>query len=276
MSIKQYAMEVQKKRINGPFEKVLYIAPYPNQLLKTPGSAGGKFTILIGILSFLMIPVIAIIGQMENTIRVEPEWLKPIADFILQTVFRVAQQLEIVQIAAVMILVLCCMFLFMSTIFLANILNAYSVLRAWKSTCVTAQGQVLDSEIQKRLVVTKTRGADDLPSTRTRTRWEYRVKVAFEYRNNTYQATPSVVNRIRPGSLGQDFKTLEQCEKALRDLGSSVALEINPQNPLDCELKGQVESMARMVWGSLKYYPIFAGAILGFGWLFIFIAENGQ
>jgi hypothetical protein len=72
------------------------------------------------------------------------------------------------------------------------------------------------------------------------------------------------------------FKTLEQCEKALRDLGSSVALEMNPQNPLDCELKGQVESMARMVWGSLKYYPIFAGAILGFGWLFIFIAENGQ
>jgi hypothetical protein len=73
MSFKQFAMEMQKKQINGPFEKVRYIDPYPNQILKIPSSAGGKIAILIGILSFLMIPVIAIVGQMENTKRVEPE-----------------------------------------------------------------------------------------------------------------------------------------------------------------------------------------------------------
>jgi hypothetical protein len=150
------------------------------------------------------------------------------------------------------------------------------VLRAWKSNCAAAQGQVLDSEIQKQLVVTRTRDANGLQSTRTRARWEYRVKVAFEYQNHTYQATPSAVNRVRPGALGQDFKTLEQCEQALRDLGSYVALEINPRNPLDCELKGQVESMARTSWGSLKYYPIFAGAIFRLGWLLILIAGNGH
>jgi hypothetical protein len=272
MSLKQFAIEMQKRRANGPFKRVRFIDPYPNRLIKAPRSWVATLIILVGLASFVFAPTVLIVGQMGNLKSIDPTW-RPYAQILLQGILDLAVHFDLTQLTVAVFLAMVAMAVFASSIFVANFATSHSTLRRWKSKCEKIQASLVDSEIQEREVLVDSSGPNHHVR-HTKSRWEYRIQVAFEYGGIRYQATPSVVNRLKPGNLGQDYKTEQECSAALESLGSQITLEIDPQNPLDCDIEKHLEGLFAQSWKAFLYLPLFWVALGAFALLFFKIEQS--
>lgn len=51
------------------------------------------------------------------------------------------------------------------------------------------------------------------------------------------------MNRLSPGSVGVHIKTREQCEAWLATYRNALEVEFDPNAPLDCETKGNLDRL---------------------------------
>ena len=265
----QLALKIQKQRINGPFKRVRFIDPYPDKILKFPSFL---ITNLLMLLGLLFLPLTFIIGYcaIDPTLPREfrNETTTRIGQFIYFQVGKIAEHFQMDRLATLGYLIPALLVLGIALIVMSNWLARRLVVRKWRKTCQTAPAQVLDSEIRKHLI---SQGPED----KTTTCYVLRLKVEFSYYGQMYEATPSVMNRIAPGSIGVHSPSQEDCARQLASYQQGLDIEFDPQNPLDCEIKGQLNALLAADKHPWLIIGIFAGALFLFAQLFTYIIRNG-
>ena len=266
--LKRITLKIQKRRINGPFERVTFIDTYPDRILKYPSFPITSLLVTLGLLTF---PIIGVIGYCGANSKIphnlRNEITEEIGRIIYLQVGNIAEHFEMDRLEVLGALIPALILLGISLFVFSSWLSRRFVALNWRQKCKTAPAQILDSEIQKHLI---SHDSDDKP----KSYYVLRVKVKFTYLGQTYEATPSVVNRIAPGSIGLHFKTKDGCENLLKVYQQALEVEFDPQNPLDCEIKGNMDALLNADKRPWLTIGIFAGALLLFSRLFIYIIRN--
>ncbi len=261
-------LKAQKWRINGPFERVTFIDPYPDKILKYPTFPATNLLIALGLLSFPIAFVIGYCGanpEIERSLR--NEITEEIGRIIYLQIGNIAEYFQTDRIDVLGYLIPALLILGISLFITSNWLSRRLVAQAWQKKCKTAPAKILDTEIQKYLI---SQDHDKKPESG----YVLRIKVKFTYRGQVYEATPSVVNRISPGSIGLHFKTKDACENLLATYQQSLEVEFDPQNPLDCEIKGNLDALLNTGNRPWLFIGIFIGALIFFSQLFVYIIKN--
>lgn len=261
-------LKIQKRRINGPFERVTFIDPYPDGILKYPSFPITNLLMTLGLLSF---PIICVIGYCGVNSKIphnlRNEITEEIGRIIYLQVGNIAEHFQTDRLEVLGHLIPALILLGISLFAISSWLSRRLVALNWRQKCETAPAQILDSEIQKHLI---SQNPDDKP----KSCYVLRIKVKFTYRGQAYEATPSVVNRIAPGSIGLHFTTQDGCENLLATYQQALEVEFDPQNPLDCEIKGNLDALLNVDKRPWLTIGIFAGALLLFSQIFIYIIKN--
>ncbi len=274
MNFTNSLIELQHKRIDGPFERVTYIPP-DHSLLKFPSSTLGNYSILGGIFLLLCSPIFVIAGQhseSENPLLAIPNALISILLELPPNILTASRISVSIYLTAFFITV------GIGCLLCSKIINRRVIVKRWKMQAKKVRAKIIDSEIQNRSIIRSTGPMENNHHVTPRysSVWEYRLKVLFNFSGKEYVATPSVVNRINPGTIGVHFPSEDGCRKELKMLGDEVNLEINRDNPLDCEIEGHI---GRYDGGTLKYlgvFSIFVAAVALFAWFFTYLMEHGH
>ena len=201
--------KIQKRRINGPFERVTYIDPYPDRILKYPSFPITNLLMILGLLAF---PIIFIIGYCGVNSKIPYDLRSEITGEIRRAVYlhlgNIAAHFQTDRIDVLGYLIPVLILLGISLFVISSWLSRRLVALDWRKKCETVPAQILDDEIQKHLI------SQD-PDDKSEPCYVFRIKVKFSYHGQSYEATPSVVNRIAPGSIGRHFVTQDDCENLL-------------------------------------------------------------
>jgi hypothetical protein len=267
-------LELQKMRINGPFERVTFIDPYPDKILKTPSFLISKIFMLLALLNFASLFIVGGFGgSLELVNKQDNAIIVAIGNFIYLQIDNVAGYFKVDRIE-ILVYILATIFLLMIFFMIMyNRLSTWLIAVNWKKKCETASAQILDSEIQKMQIIKRTNSKSGA-SNKLETCYVLRIKVKFTHKNKTYEATPSVVNRLSPGSIGIHFTHRKDCENLLSTYQEALEIEFDPQTPLDCEIKENLNEILNK--GKKAWLPkvIFVGGVLLFTQLIIFIIRN--
>lgn len=266
MSFKETLVNLQQKRINGPFKKVRYINPHPDTLLKYPSCLQSSLIMLSGITFLFFVPLIILVGQMSNK-KIQANQFYDYTNSILVYTSGILHQ---DRIAAVIGLVAVCIALCITFIFLSQFVRQWVIYNRWHHNAEIVKAAIVDHEIQERLM------SRDKNRIGRRSVWEYRVKAHFSFEAKTYEATPGVVNRFNPGNARIVYKTKEECERALNRLTQSIQLQVNRSNPLDCEIAEDFNQLYKNRYTMFLYLAVFLTAIAGFALLFMHLFQHGH
>ena len=263
------ALKIQKQKINGPFKRVRFIDPYPDKILKFPSFPITNLLMLLGLLSF---PVIFAIGYccISPTIphKLRNNTTEQAGRYIYFQVGDIAEYFQVDRLEMLGYIIPALLVLGIALVAMSNWLSRQLVVLKWRKNCQTAPAQILDSEIQKHLI-------SQSPEHKAKPCYVLRLKVEFSYSGQVYEATPSVVNRIAPGSIGVHFPLQDDCASQLAIYQQGLDVEFDPRNPLDCEIKGQLDALLAEDERPWLTMGIFAGALFLFAQLFIYIIRNG-
>ena len=273
---KNLALQIQKKAINGPFQRVRYIDPYPQTLLKTPSFATSNILYLCGITSLPFSIAIAWLASIQKLPpKLRHEFTVPLHALVHSGIDTLAPLLQTHRIEALGLLISTLIFMGFSCIFAASRLTHVKVMKNWKQKCRLATAKVLDHEIAEVQITSHSRHDAHSTSIRKPTKgYILRIQAGFEVDGTLIEATPSVVNRLSPGTVAQYFKTPEACEALLNTYQADLSIEYNPDNPLDCEIKGSIDRLMDANRYQWLYLLLFGIAIFGFGELFVTIYQN--
>lgn len=261
-------LKAQKWRINGPFERVTFIDPYPDKILKSPTFPITKLLTALGLLTFPLTFIIGYCGansEIERSLR--NEITEETGRIIYLQIGNIAEYFQTDRLDVLGYIIPALLILGISLFITSNVLSRRLVAQAWWKKCKTVPVQILDAEIQKHLI---SQGHDKEPEPV----YVLRIKVKFTYRGQVYEATPSVVNRISPGSAGLHFTTKDDCENLLATYQQPLEIEFDPQNPLDCEIKGNLDALLNEGNRPWLIIGIFIGALVFFSQLFVYIIKN--
>ncbi len=267
----KFVLTLQKRRINGPFERVTFIDPYPDTILKAPSFLITNILISLALLTFASAFVIGVFGATsEFSNALNNASIAAIGTFIYRQVGHVAQYFQTSRMEALVNGLAAMSLLMIALLVISNWLSRRLVVLNWKKRCETAPAHLLDAEIQEMHIVKGT----EPEHRRLVTCYVLRIKVQFTHRGQTYEATPSVVNRISPGSIGVHFPTREGCEHLLATYQKALEIEFDPDTPLDCEIKGNLDELLRANRWPWLPIAIFAGALFLFSRLVIYILKQ--
>jgi hypothetical protein len=160
--------------------------------------------------------------------------------------------------------------LFILSVFAYNYLLKHRVLTQWQAKNKQVSAKIVNSEIAASTL------ARSNSHQSYSTVWQYRLLVEFAYQSQKYQATPSVINRYQPGAKVNYYHAEAECQQALANYKSPINIEIDPNNPLDCEIAGQLQAQSKLSWVGVMVILLFCGAVIGFTTLFVFLAEQGH
>jgi hypothetical protein len=237
-------LKFQKRRINGPFKRVAYVDPYPDRMLKAPSFLIPNLLLSLGLLILAIAFVIGLFGatlEFANA-RTIPT-VSAIGKFVSLQVGHVAEYFQTGRLQVLVNGLSAMVWLALSLMIASKWLSNRLVVSGWTKRCTTVPAQVIDSEIQKMYLVKRIPGGSPSNQTKLVDCYVLRIKARFTHRGQTYEATPSVVNRISPGAVGVHFTTREGCEHLLAAYQKNLEIEFDPQHPLDCEIKGMMNEL---------------------------------
>ncbi len=256
-------LKLQKRQINGPFKRVTYIDPYPEKIWKFPSFLQSNLLLYFGVLLVLVAFCIGFAGAGQKV----PNWsnsgfAQHIATVIHQQISVVSEITKAERSDVVIFFIVTFIICGVCSVALSGWLSKRLVIRKWKCNCEKTTTKVLDYEIQ---TINLYKDAED---NKPKTRFEIRFKVEFTYRGETIVATPSVVNRLVPGSIGVHYNTYEECEKRAQKCNGSIDIEFNPKQPKDCELKDNLALLLEYDTFQWIYVLFFCVVVVLFGWAF--------
>lgn len=266
MSFKDTLINLQQKRVNGPFKKIQYINPNPHTLIKKQPCLQSSLLMLSGIAFIFIIPIIIIVGEMSSRKIEANQFYEYTNSIIVYTSGIIHQE----RTAVVILLVAACIALCLTFIFLSQFVRQLVIYNRWHHNAEIVTAAIVDHEIQERLI------SHSKNKISSRSVWEYRVKTQFSFEGQTYEATPGIVNRFNPGSACVLYKTKEECERALNRLTQSIQLQVNKSNPLDCEITENFNRLYKNGYTIFLYLAVFLTAIAGFALLFIHLFQHGH
>lgn len=244
LSLQTIALTLQKRRINGPFKRVAFIDPYPDKLLRAPSFLATNLLVILVLLIAAGAFVIGVFGATTEFSNMFGDGsVAAIGGFVHRQVGQAAQYFQTGRMEFLVNLLSAMFLLVILLIAGINWLYRRLVAMDWKKKCKTAPAQLLDSEIQEMQILKKGLGGSGPDHYQLKTCHVLRIKVEFSHLGRAYEATPSVVNRLSPGSVGIHFKTREKCEALLATYHNALEVEFDPHAPLDCEIKGYLDRL---------------------------------
>ncbi len=263
------AMELHKQRINGPFKKVTFIDPFPEEIFATLPCPFNTCINIIAQLFFVLVVAFVIIGSYPGiSAKTDPLFLFVFSATAYDIVGSAAQNLNMERFVFVINMISLNIFFGLACAEYTGWYRRRLIVKKWWDRCEVVSATLMESEIQK-VYLTDPEDTEEEIHNVSKPFYMLRVKVKFKYGQQEYEATPSIVNRINPVALGLYFETEEECQ-ALRDKhNKTLKLEIDPKNPLDCEIQGylfELVNQSRQPWFAIF---IFGVSVFLFSQLFI-------
>ena len=242
MMFKQFLVNAQREKVNYAFKNILYIDPYPNKLILLPRYALTSFMNWSGF--FIFITTILIINSALQDFSKSENPLGILDQFravVQQTTMNFATTFSLEHLNFLGYIVPAMFLVSFSLFIIAHSISYDRVYKYWRKNATLITSKLLASEVQKR----RTKNIDTTDRTRICYTYIPRIKVEFSYKNKTYIATPSVINRLEPGAHGINFIFEKDCYSYIEKIGNTPTIEINPRNPLDCEIEGVMRSLMK-------------------------------
>jgi len=275
LKLQTIALTLQKRRINGPFKRVTFIDPYPGKRLRAPSFLATNLLMILALLIAAGAFVIGVFGATtEFSNMFGNESVAVFGGFVHRHVGQAAQHFQTGRME-VLVNSLSAMFLLVILLIASiNWLSRRLVAMDWKKRCKTAPAQLLDSEIQEMQILKKVPGGSGHDHYKLESCQVLRIKVEFSHLGQAYEATPSVVNRLSPGSVGIHFKTREECEARLATYHNALEIEFDPHAPLDCEIKGAIDELLHANTWPWLIIGVISGTLFAFSRIAIHILKQ--
>lgn len=272
--LKRFILKTQKKAINGPFKRVVYIDPFPEKLLKFPTFLITNVMMLAGIIIVPVTVIIAYCGLVQKIpYEIRTDLTEQVAAVIYKQSSNIAEFYGLDRLDLFGLFVPMMLLIGISLFMVSNYMLRRKIFQKWKEKRCSSRAKVIDWEIREQIVS----GGRNQDASRSKMKRKYvfRTKVEFTYGNHVYTATPSVINRLHPGAVGLCWSTRSECKKRLANFQNNPVVEFDPEEPLDCEIQGNLEELLKLDRHPLHFIIFFAIGLFAFSQISIYIVQNG-